>query len=380
MRLTTFSLASLLTLTSTAALADTSVQPEQGFTIPLNARTPIVLKTAPDAACDLHAQGASAHSLKLYANGDGYVKVQVTPSQDSQADARLQLDCTAAGQVATYPLRLRTGASPTADMPAPQSVMPTPQGSQILPALTAADAQQLSDADLMRLGYATRPDVVASPEAYAKWLDHVSQPLTLLPAHLVSHANIRHQPIGVQASTESQDDPNWSGYVADYGGRSYEAVHGEWNVPEVVANDPGNSTSSALWVGLDGYSGYNDLAQAGTEQDSSLFYGIGYVAGYSAWTELLPNQPTEQGVSLSPNPGDEMEVEVWIGAQGGAVNQNGQYANASIIDWTQHNSVLISTPLSGTYFYGATAEWIMERPFNNGYNGYTLLSDFPVVS
>jgi hypothetical protein len=172
---------------------------------------------------------------------------------------------------------------------------------------------------------------------------------------MLDHA-VRNKLQGIYASLN-----NWSGYVADGGGRNYEAVHGEWYVPEVVAYDPGNATSSAFWVGLDGYYGLNDLAQAGTEQDSYAFpicaaysqeafncilWEDMYVSAYSAWTELLPNQPTHQDVSLSPNPGDEMEVEVWIGANRGAANQNGKYANASIIDWTQNKEVVIGTPLN----------------------------------
>jgi hypothetical protein len=122
---------------------------ERGFTIAPNVSTPIVLKSAPDTACDLHAEGGTdnTHTLRFYANGDGYLKVHAKAKQESQAAVHVQLDCTENGEIIRYPLHLRAGSSPTKDMSAPLSVMPTPEDSKVLPALTEASALQLSDAE-----------------------------------------------------------------------------------------------------------------------------------------------------------------------------------------------------------------------------------------
>jgi hypothetical protein len=335
----------------------------------------MVFKTQPDAACDLHAEGMSdaAHSMRLYANADGYVRVHVSAKQETQEDARVQLDCTSGGKVTAYPLRLRAASSVSDDMPAPQSSVPALKGSRVLPALTDADAQLLTDQNLIARGYPIRPDAVASPDTYAKWLDLVARPITLLPSHSVSRSDISHHQQDVQAGLEK--GPNWSGYEAHGKKRTYMAVQGEWNVPQIVFGESGYTTYSAFWVGLDG-DGLSDLVQAGTEQDYVDIWPFSF-ASYSAWTELLPNQPTEQDVSLSPNPGDDIFVSVWIGDSSGFVKQNGGYGWFYLYDKTQGQAVQIATSLSGTYFNGEEAEWIMERPTVGG--TYAELSGYVIT-
>jgi hypothetical protein len=237
------------------------VAPEQGFTIATNAHTPMVLKTEPDAACDLHASGVNdpAHTLKVYANGEGYVKVHVTAKQGPQ-DVRVQLDCTTADAVTVHPLHLRTGSSPTADMPAPDAVIPTPKDAKVLPALTADAAKQLSDDDIMNLGYPPRPDPSAAPDQYDQWLSLVASPLTIIPPHSVSRKERSHVPQsavaasqGDVAGTSAAGSPNWSGYVMQGPSHSFMGVTGLWNVPTIGTYEPGNSTVSSFWVGLDGW-------------------------------------------------------------------------------------------------------------------------------
>ncbi|MGB2604564.1 MAG: G1 family glutamic endopeptidase [Candidatus Sulfotelmatobacter sp.] len=359
--LTALLLCGLAIPTAAQTASITKVADEKGFTIAPNVQTAIVLKSTPDAACDLHAEGVSdrAQTLRFYANGDGYLKIHANPKQESD-EIRLQLDCTENGKLVRYPLHLRASFSPTEDMPAPESVMPTPKGSKILPGLTEAETHQLSDDELINRGYSMRPDAATSPEQYAKWLDRVSQPMTLVPAHLVSRSDISHRTQGIQGGIS--DNYNWSGYVAKHSKRSYSANSGDWNVPEVIYAEANHSTYSAFWIGLDGY-GLSDLEQAGTEQDAIDLEPFGYFANYSAWTELLPNQLTEQDVSLSPNPGDRMGVEVWISTGSGAPNAKGGYAAFRLQDVTQGQGTgAIYTPLDGTYYNGSEAEWIMERP------------------
>ena len=170
------------------------VSPEKHLTIPPDVSTPVVLQTEPDAACALHDAGVSdpSQTMRLYGNIEGYVRFHFTPKQDIQ-DAHLELDCATQDAVTTHPLHLRIAASPTADMPAPESSVPTPAGSKILPALTDEAARQLSDQEVLAQGYPPRPNAAESPEAYANWLGRFSRPITLLPPHSVSRSDISHR-------------------------------------------------------------------------------------------------------------------------------------------------------------------------------------------
>ena len=358
-----------LAVSASAQDSAVSTAREKGFTIPPNVQTPIVLKTKPDAPCDLHAEGVSdkAQTLRFYANGDGYLKIHATAKQESQ-EARVQLDCTENGKVVRYPLHLLAGSSPTDEMPAPRTVMPVPKGSRFLPALTEKEAQQLSDDELLGRGYLPRPDAVSSPDEYALWLDRISRPITLTPPHSVS-TDISHS-ANVQEGAYTA--ANWSGYEAHGKKRSYDAVQGEWGVPQIPVGESGYTTYSSEWVGLDG-DGTSDLVQAGSESDYVAIWPF-FFASYSTWTELLPNQPTSQGTGLGVNSGDDIVVSVYIGDSTGHRKQNGGYGWFSIWDLTSSQAVLISTALSGTYFNGVSAEWIMERPTVSG--AYSELSAY----
>ncbi len=351
-----FSLAAVLLCGITASASSPKVVAEQGFTIAPNAEATIVLKTQSDAACDLHEVGTSdSRFMRFYANGDGYVKIHANAREG--IEGRVQLDCSSKGQIISYPLHLLASSTPTSEMPAPQSKMPVPKGSKVRPALTEAQAQSLTDAQLDELGYPARPDVLTSPDQYAKWLDRVSQPMTVLPTHLLS--------TNVTATPASYTSSNWSGLEAHSKTQhQYSAVSAIWEVPPIVlASSDGNTDYSAFWVGLDG-DGTKDLVQAGTEQDAQEFLGIVFT-NYYTWSELLPNQPTENFVS-SVNAGDEMEVEVWIGTGSGAPNPNGRLGSFRITDVTQGQEWRFDTALDGTKYNGTEAEWIMERPTVGG--------------
>jgi hypothetical protein len=389
LNITDLSLASLLAVAATVGVCGTAsgsetfrIAEDQAFTIVPNTQTAVVVRAQPDAACDLHAEGIAdaSGSLKLYANEQGYVRVHVTAKDQSVEVSRLQLDCTAAGAVMTYPIQLRVAFAPTDAMPAPQTEVPTPAGSKILPPLTAEDARWLSDQDLRRLGYPARPDPTTSADRYAKWLARLSEPLILIPVHSPISSDVYHQTVNVEASSHNN---NWSGYIAQGGNHSYMMVLGEWAVPELRAADPNNSTYSSLWIGLDGYN-LTDLVQAGTEQDVLKTATGLYIAHYYAWTEILPNQPTSDPVPnsvLSIDGGDEIETVVWVGTANGTPNPYGTYAFFYFYDWTQHKAYGVSMSLGSMHFNGQDAEWIMERPELGGGpeakgGSFALLSDY----
>jgi hypothetical protein len=349
-------LAAILLCGLTASAQNAKVAAEQGFTIAPDVQNPIVLKTQAGASCDLHADGTSdTRSLRFYANGDGYLKIHANAREG--IESRLQLDCSANGNVVSYPLHLIASSTPIADMPAPQSKMPLPKGSTVRPALSEAEAQSMTDEQLDKLGYPSRPDVLTSPDEYTKWLGRVSKPMTMLPTRFVS--------TNVTATPASYTAPNWSGLEAHTKTtHQYSAVTAVWDVPPIpLVSSDGAIDYSAFWVGLDGDS-TSDLVQAGTEQNAVEFFGT-VLASYYAWSELLPNQPTENFV-FDVDAGDEMNVEVWIGTGSGSPNPNGGLASFRIIDETQEIEARFDTSLDGTKYNGTEAEWIMERPTVSG--------------
>ena len=178
--------------------------------------------------------------------------------------------------------------------------------------------------------------------------------MTVLPPHSVSRSDISHQRRSVEAGGEAL--ANWSGYELRGSKHSYTGVEGQWNVPYIQRGESGIATYSCMWVGLDG-DGTSDLVQAGTEQN---YYEDGpwVFTSYYAWTEVVPNQPTEQEVQLL-SPGDEMYFQA-------TVNLTGGFGDFTIIDFTQGTEIVTTTPLGGTYFNGSEAEWIMERPLVGG--------------
>ena len=342
------------------------VVPERGFTIPTSGQTPFVLQTAANAVCELHAANAvdPALVMRLLANEDGYIRVHVRPKYDSENDAHVQIDCTAGGKVTTYPIHLRSGVAATDAMPAPQTTVPLPKGSRVLPALTEDEAVQLSDQELLGRGYPGRPDAAAEPQLYKNWIRAFSKQVTLL-APPSSKSGAADQALGMQYGTENS--LAWCGYEAQGANGTYSSVHGAWYVPDIISGEPGYRTNSGLWVGLDGYVGATDLVQAGTAQNYLDLDNLNF-ANYYAWTEVVPNQPNGQPLPLNISAGDQMFVDVWV--------SDGQ-ANFLVADDATNESVVTHTALGNTKVLGKTAAWIMERPTSAG--NYSELSMFIIA-
>jgi hypothetical protein len=327
----------------------------------------MVLQTQPNSACDLHLAGVKdkAHFMRLYANAEGYIRVHMHVKEGTQDDLQLELDCASDGAAMTYPVRVRAGFSPTADMPAPLTSIQAPKDAQVLPALTDETARQFSDAYLASLGYPPRPDATASPDHYSQWLESVSRPMTLVSPHSVAHSGITHQSrSSVSAGGETSN--NWSGLEARTKSGTYQYVGAQWYIPSLAGYETGKSTYSAFWVGLDG-DGTKDLVQDGTEQDYLDLGGGSYATHYYAWHQLLPNQKFEQVITgLSVSPGDKIQAAVWIGDSTGVQDINGSFAWFHINDATTEQYVHFYVGLDKTVFDGSEAEWIMERPTVGG--------------
>ena len=148
----------------------------------------------------------------------------------------------------------------------------------------------------------------------------------------------------------------------------YDWVTGTWHVP-FVTSEPNTRTYSALWVGLDG-DGTTDLVQAGTEQEATNI-NLGFIqftlTNYYAWTEFLPQQPTEQVISnFTINPGDEIFTAVWIGNGDNEPSLASASATCFMMNLSTGGFASLSVPRSPLCVKGREAVWIMERPTVGG--------------
>jgi Peptidase A4 family len=360
------------------------------YTVAPNIHTPVAIRTIPYAECAVHAEGDDdpKHALKVYADGEGVVRFHVQPSMATHDIARLELDCAANGNLVRYPLHLRVNLEPTQEMPLPPLEKPLAERHEALlrPALTLDEAMRLTDEQALARELPLRPNPDEVPKAFNAWLRCVSMPGYRIRPHLVSNAEVTH---GKRKQHAPANSSNWCGFellrslklsstIGSGSGTGsgvgvgltepYDWVAGTWHVP-FVTSEPGAKTYSALWVGLDG-DGTSDLVQAGTEQEATNI-NLGFIrftlTNYYAWTEFLPQQPTEQVISnFTVNPGDEIFTEVWVGTGDNAPSLSGASGRFFIMNMTTGGFATVTTPRAATTVGGREAVWIMERPTVGG--------------
>ena len=323
--------------------------------------THLALKVIPNAICRLRRENESdpKKHLKLFSDPEGFIHFHAKPSAEHSHTAKIMIECEKEGNTEIYPYEFRSSFRPTNDVPLPPDLQNHPKTTEhtVRPPLSEEEIYNLSNVDLLKRGYPHRPDPKKSLGAFHVWKRSVSAPVKVIKPSVIAHPELR------AGSTETSN--NWSGLELRGGTGSFSLVSANWNVPTVFGNPADTSTNSAFWVGIDG-DNLNDLVQAGTEQDAIdinfIFFNISF-SSYYAWTEFLPQQPTEQVVnSFSVNPGDEMFVQVWIGNLGEVANLNGATGNFFLQNLTQGILTLVSTPVGSTTVLGQEAEWIMERP------------------
>lgn len=351
------------------------------YTFTPGIHSPVSIQTTPGAACTLRPEGESdpKRSLKAYAGPDGVARFHLRPSWESEEIAKLVIESVKDGKATHYPLHVRSSRSPNEEMPAPpvERALAHRQMGRARPPLSVDEALRLTDEEALARGYPLRPHPEETPNAFRAWLRAVSIPMTIVEPYGISNADKSH---GKNKQAGAANSGNWSGFELDRSLRltptppgvgltePYDWVAGEWNVP-AVTSEPNQQTFSAFWVGLDG-DGLTDLVQAGTEQDSVnynfLFINI-TVSTYYAWTEFLPQQPTEQVISgLVVNPGDLIFTQVWMGNAGSSPTLSGGFGIFLIMNLSTGVSASIYTPVGGTHVSGSEAVWIMERPTVGG--------------
>ncbi len=147
------------------------------------------------------------------------------------------------------------------------------------------------------------------------------------------------------ARADTASSSNWSGYAVHRTGTRFRTVSAEWRVPSARCT-AGQSTYSAMWVGLGGYnSSAQVLEQTGTETDCS---SSGRPV-YSAWYELVPT--ASRAIPLAVRPADLIKA---------SVKANGSRVTITLDDLSDHRG--FSRTLTASQVDTSSAEWILEAP------------------
>lgn len=180
-----------------------------------------------------------------------------------------------------------------------------------------------------------------------------SAPVPLHRPMAITHSAAAHP--GRKATVYTS---NWAGYVADSG--TYSQVVADWTQPTLTCPS-GATTSSAYWVGIDGYSS-TTIEQTGVEADCDSG-----TASYYAWFDSDPADPLETSFGGTVKPGDQLVAQV---------SASGDVFTYLVEDKTQGWTV--TQPVTASGAAKSSAEIILEAPSDD--NGNVLpLADFGTV-
>ena len=137
---------------------------------------------------------------------------------------------------------------------------------------------------------------------------------------------------------------NWAGYAVH--GASFRSVWASWRQPQVVCAR-GQTTYSAYWVGLGGFSqNAQALEQIGTDADCTSSGR----ATYSAWYELVPRASVDI-TSLTIRAGDRLSASVDV---------RGHAVKVRLANLTRGRT--FARTVTASQVDTTSAEWIVEAP------------------
>jgi peptidase A4-like protein len=168
-----------------------------------------------------------------------------------------------------------------------------------------------------------------------------------------------------EATTRNATSSNWAGYAASKSGVTFKRVSGTWVQPKISCSSV-RRRYSAYWLGLGGlHTTSTALEQIGTEADCG-----GGKAIYSAWYELVPNDPVD--LKLTVHPGDTISA---------AVTVSGHSVKLFLANRTRGTT--FTKTLQASKVDVTSAEWIAEAPSecdDRGNCDTLALADFGTAS
>ena len=237
-----------------------------------------------------------------------------------------------------------------------------------------------TDEERARYGLPRRPNPLArNPMAYQTWLRAMSAAQTYVAPQVMATRRRHARVLGLRASNSAGtfSSQNWAGQTilnntVSYGPNSYGEVLAQW-VVSAVQQPPGTcggTDLSAIWVGIDGIGGSNDVLQGGTEADANCSAGNTTQVFYP-WFEWYPDY--EYQITNFP---------VVAGAPFLVVVQATSATTATVvyvnIKSRGYTVAGVSAP-AGTTLKGNSAEWVIERPASEPGNTLGTMADFGMI-
>jgi hypothetical protein len=230
------------------------------------------------------------------------------------------------------------------------------------------DPVTATDAELEQYGLPPRPPI-NDVTRYARWKTLVTA--TRVPPRL-EFTKSHHGPVqGLNQTSGGATSENWSGYVVDGSANppftgSNSQVYAQWVIPTVTQGICSGTFSWVVqWVGLDGF-GQSDVLQAGSQEivqnckPNEL--------DYATWYEWYPAGSTNIFIGGDRvNPSDYLEITVWY-------TTTSPHGHAYLLDGTTGKASSVGFNGGAADYKGATAEWIVERPEDDG--NLTNLADY----
>jgi Peptidase A4 family len=162
---------------------------------------------------------------------------------------------------------------------------------------------------------------------------------------------------------------NWSGAAVYANGRPFRSVQADWVVPGLYAALDNKQYYGAVWIGLDGASGFPSMLQAGVECDVINVDSTVTVNVYPFW-QWYPGPEVQIG-GFPIVPGDMVTMVI--------CTDKGGRSWLSLINHISgaSTSVMLTPPKIELALKGQSAEWIVEAPTVGGSVG--PLSDYGQV-
>jgi hypothetical protein len=303
----------------------------------------ITIAAAPYAKCTLHAPGSTdpKQSMVVYADGQGVA--HIFGKKTSQAVGLL--DCELGGATVSHVLDL---GNPSTFEPLAVAPVAAPS-TTIQPALT--DPNSLSDGDLMKRGYPPRPNPQRAAAAYAKWLQVVSKPMTVVHATSTIDTGMRAD------SVKLWKQDLWGGLALD--NKEYAQAMGIFLVP--LVGGTGVTSQAVWWAGL-GAPGTNDLVQDGIWMKT---FSNGSFSSYTLFWEYVPVNNATPYPDVQIHPGDE--ILAWVGVGDSMGNYKPGLRSYYGWFWMANLTTGYATPLISKWppndnsWSGYGADFIMER-------------------
>jgi hypothetical protein len=342
---------------------------------------PVSVRALPGLQCQVHTAGsASAQSITVSTNADGYARFYAVRPTGEAAAKSLTLNCKdSAGKATSYTADLASD-----DTFAARPIDLSKEPGRDRPALKG-DPLSYSEAQLIEDGYGVRPDPTKNAAAYKRWLDAASKPARLLgddrPPLLHEHG----------PNVTSSSDGLWVGSVLT-GAPDYSLIEATFNVPKGIPGGDGTSdTVISVWVGVGGGTG-----RVGLMQDGIDVWTTPTTASYNTFQEYCCGDKNQtSGGGFSPSPGDQLYAQAWYCDASGNRNINGGYGCAFVQDMTS-SATLSCTSATGSpcasvkanalcsvspstpecFVLGPSAEFIIENDSPQAKPPSTAFTDF----